>query len=60
MAQGADMNTTKEKLQAKKERLARKIRKAIRPLSEKEKADRAMAEEFWSDPCWTEPLDRTG
>lgn len=49
-----------EKKRAKKERLARKIRKALRPLSEKEMDDKAKAEEFWSDPCWTEPLDHNG
>jgi hypothetical protein len=54
------MSTTKEKICAKKERLARKVRKALRPLSEKEIADKAKAEEFWSDPCWSDALDHAG
>lgn len=49
-----------EKKRAKKERLDRKVRKALQPLSEKEIADKERAEEFWSDPCWSEPIDQTG
>jgi hypothetical protein len=28
------------------------------PPSKKELEDKAKTEEFWSDPCWTEPLDK--
>ena len=51
-------NTKEDRLRTKKEKLAQKIRETLRPLSEKEKADRALSEEFWADPCWSEPLDQ--
>ena len=35
-------------------------KKAKRPKSSHEEdEDKKRYEEFWSDPCWTEPLDKT-
>ena len=41
---------------AKRKRALDAIKKKLQPTAE-EMAKRAHAEEFWSDPCWSEPLD---
>lgn len=43
------------KKQRRKKELAA-IKKKLQPTAE-QAAKQAQAEEFWSDPCWSEPLD---
>lgn len=49
--------TVKEMLE--KSAKKRQLRNAFRQPPQEELDEKAKAEEFWSDPCWTEPLDKT-
>lgn len=54
------MSTTRKTVSSmlQKEGKRRQLRNALRQPSEQEQEAKEKAEEFWSDPCWTEPLDQ--